>query len=120
VFALIPMVGAASVWVPASGYLFFVAANGNGPYWKPIFLAVWGVVAISLVDNIIRPWAMKGGTEMPAVVLFFSILGGIQAFGFVGMLLGPLVFVLLISLLDIYKELFRKGGPEYVDEEAKT
>ncbi|HVT02755.1 MAG TPA: AI-2E family transporter [Thermoanaerobaculia bacterium] len=109
IFSLIPMIGAAAIWVPAAGYLLFQYSNGEAALWKVIFMIVWGVAIVSLVDNVIRPWAMKGGTEMPAVVLFFSILGGIQAFGFVGILVGPLVFVLLMSIIQIYKDMFGKS-----------
>jgi predicted PurR-regulated permease PerM len=103
VFSLIPMVGAAAVWVPAAIYLFLNAAYHGSGHWRGFFLVAWGIMVVSLVDNIIRPWAMKGKTNMPAVLLFFAILGGIQAFGFVGLILGPLVFALVIPLVEIYK-----------------
>lgn len=103
VFSLIPMVGAAAVWVPATIYLFLNAAYHGSGQWRGFFLVAWGIMVVSLVDNVIRPWAMKGKTKMPAVLLFFAILGGIQAFGFVGLILGPLVFALVIPLVDIYK-----------------
>jgi predicted PurR-regulated permease PerM len=107
VFALLPLVGAAIVWVPAAIYLFLDAAyHSTGMGWG-IFMVVWGVGAVSLIDNVIRPWAMKGGADMPAVLLLFSVLGGVRAFGFMGILLGPLIFALLVSVIDIYKEFFR-------------
>ena len=59
------------------------------------------------VDNVIRPWAMKGRSQLPAIPLLFAVLGGLQAFGFVGLVLGPLVFALLMSIIDIYKRSFR-------------
>jgi predicted PurR-regulated permease PerM len=103
VFSLIPMVGAAAVWVPATIYLFLNAAYHGSGNWRGFFLVAWGIMVVSLVDNVIRPWAMKGKTKMPAVLLFFAILGGIQAFGFVGLILGPLVFALVIPVVEIYK-----------------
>jgi predicted PurR-regulated permease PerM len=108
VFALIPMVGAAAVWIPAAIYLFVAASYGDAGMWRPIFLVAWGALPVSLVDNVIRPWAMKAGTNLPAVVLLFSILGGLQAFGFVGLILGPLVFALLMVVVQIYEDFF--GG----------
>lgn len=111
VFSLIPMVGAAAIWVPASIYLFLAASYGDRGYFGAIFLVIWGVLVVSLVDNVIRPWAMKGGTDMPAVVLLFSILGGIQAFGFVGLILGPLFVALLITVIEIYRQLFVRPTP---------
>lgn len=105
-FGVLPMVGAAAVWVPASAYLLMAAAIGKLAWWKGIFLVLWGVLVVSLVDNLVRPWAMKGDTNMPAVLLLFSILGGIQAFGFTGILIGPLLFALLITVVDMYKLFF--------------
>jgi predicted PurR-regulated permease PerM len=106
VFALVPMVGPAMVWVPSAIFLFLgQGARGGGVGWG-LFMVAWGVLVVSLVDNVIRPWAMKGGLDMPAVVLFFAILGGLQAFGFVGLVLGPLVFALLDTLIHMYKNFF--------------
>jgi predicted PurR-regulated permease PerM len=107
-FSLIPMVGAAAVWVPASIYLFILASMGQIGWGWGIFLVIWGAAVVSVVDNLIRPWAMKAGTNMHAIVLFFSILGGISAFGFVGLILGPLVFALLVTVVAIYRDFFQK------------
>lgn len=104
--SLIPMVGAAAVWVPASVYLAIAASMGERPWWHAIFLAAWGAIPVSLVDNIVRPWAMKGKAQLPAIPLLFAVLGGLQAFGFVGLVIGPLVFSLLASIIDIYKKSF--------------
>lgn len=102
ILSLLPMVGAAVVWVPATVYLFIVGNTGHG-----IFLALWGVLVVSTIDNIVRPWAMKGGAQLPAIPLLFAVLGGMQAFGFIGLVIGPLVFSLLMSIIDIYKQSFR-------------
>ena len=107
VLSLLPFVGAALIWVPAAIYLFIAAAMGKAPYWQPIFLTAWGVLVVSTIDNIIRPWAMKGRAQLPAIPLLFAVLGGMQAFGFVGLVLGPLVFALFMSVIDIYKRSFR-------------
>jgi predicted PurR-regulated permease PerM len=104
--SLIPMVGAAAVWVPAAIYLVISASMGSRPWWQAIFMIVWGVLFVSLVDNIVRPWAMKGKAQLPAIPLLFAVLGGLQAFGFVGLVIGPLVFSLLMSIIDIYKSSF--------------
>ncbi len=104
--SLIPMVGAAAVWVPASIYLVISASMGNHHWWQAIFLIVWGMLPVSLVDNVVRPWAMAGKAQLPAIPLLFAVLGGLQAFGFVGLVIGPLVFSLLMSIIDIYKKSF--------------
>jgi predicted PurR-regulated permease PerM len=112
--SLIPMVGAAAVWVPASIYLVISASMGNRPWWQAIFMILWGVIPVSLVDNIVRPWAMKGKAQLPAIPLLFAVLGGMQAFGFVGLVIGPLVFSLLMSIIDIYKSSFSPKKTEGV------
>lgn len=104
--SLIPMVGAAAVWAPASIYLVISASMGARPWWQPIFMILWGVLPVSLIDNIVRPWAMRGKAQLPAIPLLFSVLGGMQAFGFVGLVIGPLVFSLLMTIIDIYKKSF--------------
>jgi predicted PurR-regulated permease PerM len=106
ILGLLPMVGAALVWVPAAIYLFIAASVGQRPYWEPIVLTLWGVLVVSTIDNFVRPWVMKGKAELPAIPLLFSVLGGLQAFGFVGLVIGPLVFSLLMTIIDIYKRSF--------------
>ncbi|MDQ3282486.1 MAG: AI-2E family transporter [Acidobacteriota bacterium] len=104
--SLIPMVGAAAVWVPAAIYLVISASMGSRPWWQAIFMIVWGLLPVSLIDNVVRPWAMKGKAELPAIPLLFAVLGGMQAFGMVGLVIGPLVFSLLMTIIDIYKRSF--------------
>lgn len=100
--SLIPMVGAGLVWIPAAGYLAYI----HGADWHAIFLVGWGVIVVGTIDNVIRPWAMKGGTSMPGIVLIFSILGGIKMFGILGILLGPLVLVVFVTVVGFYREMF--------------
>jgi predicted PurR-regulated permease PerM len=80
---------------------------GDRGWWAPIFLTIWGFAVVSVIDNVVRPWVMKGKAEMPAIPLLFAVIGGMQAFGFVGLVVGPLVFSLLMSIIDIYKRSFR-------------
>jgi predicted PurR-regulated permease PerM len=107
VMSLLPLVGAAAVWVPAAIYLYAAAAMGKAAYWQPIFLTLWGLGGVSVIDNIVRPLAMRGKSQLPAIPLLFAVLGGLQAFGFIGLVIGPLVFSLLMSVIDIYKRSFR-------------
>jgi len=105
VMSLVPMIGSAAVWIPAVIYLFVSGETGHA-----IFLTVWGAVVVSLIDNVVRTWAMKGKSELPAVPLLFSVIGGMDAFGVIGLVIGPLVFSLLMSIIDIYKHSF--GAPQ--------
>jgi predicted PurR-regulated permease PerM len=95
--SFIPMVGTFIIWGPAAGYLFF-----EGLYLKGTIMVLAGVFAISSADNILRPLIMKGKTKMPVLAIFFSILGGIKLFGFIGLIVGPLVFALFVSVFEIF------------------
>jgi len=114
ILSLLPMLGAAAVWVPATIYLFIDASIGGRGYFGAIFLAIWGILVVSTIDNIVRPWAMKGKSQLPAIPLLFAVIGGMQAFGFIGLIIGPLVFSLLMSIIDIYKRSFglRRSGSD--------
>jgi predicted PurR-regulated permease PerM len=108
ILSMLPMVGAAVVWVPATIYLGIQAYLGHGSWGWCIFMALWGVLVVSMIDNVVRPWVMRGRAELPAIPLLFAVLGGLQAFGFIGLVIGPLVFSLVKSVIDIYKESFRE------------
>lgn len=114
VLSLLPFVGAAAVWLPAAVYLYLLASMGERSYFGAIFLAVWGMVIVPIIEHVVRPWAMKGKMELPAIPLLVSVLGGIEAFGFVGLVIGPLVFSLLMAVIDIYKQSFG-GQPGEID-----
>ncbi|MGB6678069.1 MAG: AI-2E family transporter [Terriglobales bacterium] len=100
--SIVPVVGAALVWAPAGLYLIFA-----GTSWKGIFLLVWGVAVVSTADSIIRPWVVSGKVQLHPLVLVFSILGGVQAFGFLGLFLGPVIASVLGVLLGMMREEFR-------------
>jgi len=102
-FSFLPVVGAAIIWIPAAIVLL---AQGN--VGKGIFLLLWGTFAISTVDNIIRPWVIGGRTRLPMLLIFFSVLGGVKVFGFIGLVLGPVVLSIGLTLLEIFR---RKLAP---------
>jgi predicted PurR-regulated permease PerM len=97
--SLVPVVGAAIVWVPCGLYLIF-----TGALWKGVFVLLWGVLVISAADNIIRPWVVSGKVELHPLVLLFFILGGVEAFGFIGLFLGPVVASVLAVLYTMFRE----------------
>jgi len=66
------------------------------------------VLVVSMVDNVVKPFVMKGDVEMHGSVLFFALIGGLAAFGITGLLLGPLAIALFLALLRIYR---RDYGP---------
>src|SRR2546426_5978532 len=85
--------GAALVYVSASVWLLL-----DGRLTAGGLLLAWGVVAVSMVDNIIRSWFLRGAVRVPFLLGFFGVLGGITAFGAVGIFLGPIAIALLLAL----------------------
>jgi len=107
IMSFLPLFGTFSIWGPMVVYLFI-----KGYMLKGIILLLIGVFGISMVDNILKPIIISGKTKMPTIVVFFSVLGGIKLFGFIGFIIGPLVVILFITLFDIFKHL--EGGNGYV------
>jgi predicted PurR-regulated permease PerM len=99
--ALIPAIGAAGVCLFAA---LIEVATGH-PYMG-LFLAVWGIVVVGLIDNIVKPFLIKGDLEMGGAVVFFALIGGIGAFGMVGLLVGPLAVAAFLTLLRMYRRDF--------------
>ena len=103
--SIIPVVGSALVWVPVTIYLLVTGSIGKG-----LFFLIYSVVIVSSVDNIIRPWVVGGRVELHPLVLLFFIFGGVEAFGFLGLFLGPVVASVLAALFDILREELRQPG----------
>ncbi|MBI4949407.1 MAG: AI-2E family transporter [Deltaproteobacteria bacterium] len=103
-FSFLPSVGSAVIWVPAAIYLFVI-----GSYVKGIILVIWGVFVIGLVDNILRPFIVSGRTNLHPMLLFFSILGAVNAFGFIGVIAGPLILSVGQATVEIYQHYLLKG-----------
>lgn len=104
--AFVPAIGAGSVCLFAAAILYVTGHAG----WS-LFLAVWGLVVVALVDNLIKPFLIKAGMEMRGAVVFFALIGGLGAFGAVGLVIGPLVVALFLALLRIYLRDFRPRPP---------
>jgi len=96
--SLVPVVGTAIVWVPASIVLLALGHTGAA-----VFLVIWGIVVISGVDNVIRMVVIKGPVRMHPLLIFFSVLGGIKLAGLLGVVLGPLALAMVLALLEIYR-----------------
>jgi predicted PurR-regulated permease PerM len=94
IFSVLPAVGSAIVWVPAAIWLFALGDAG-----KAILLVVWGAVVVGMADNILRPLLLSGRTSMHGLLVFISVMGGMAAFGFIGLALGPIVIAALRILL---------------------
>lgn len=97
--SVVPVVGAALIWVPGVLYLFFQGATS-----KAVGLLLFCGLLIGSIDNLVKPLLMRGARRTPAVFVLFSILGGIAYFGMIGFILGPLILSFLLSLLAIYRK----------------
>ena len=98
-FALVPLVGTTIVWAPGA---IFLALHGD--YGHSIFLALWGVIVVGMVDNFLRPLLISGRAEVPTLAVFVGVMGGLSAFGFIGLFLGPIVLGLLVALFRYESE----------------
>jgi predicted PurR-regulated permease PerM len=101
--AFIPAIGAGGVCLSAALLLLL-----QGKVGMAIFLAAWGILVVGLVDNLVKPILVKRGLHMHGAIVFFSLLGGLAAFGTVGLLLGPLIVTFFLALVRIYQ---RDFGP---------
>jgi len=98
--SLVPLVGAALVWAPAAIWLAL-----SGSLAKGIVLAVVGLGIMGQVDNVLRPLLLSGKARLSMLVLIISLMGGVSAFGFIGVVLGPLVVALLTAIFESYEAL---------------
>jgi predicted PurR-regulated permease PerM len=96
--SLIPVVGTALVWVPAVGYLTIL-----GKWKASVFLGLWCLLAVGLVDNVLRPFLMRGEGKISPFYMFLAIIGGVQYFGLVGVLYGPLILGFAMVMLYVYQ-----------------
>lgn len=103
--SMIPLIGSTVVWIPTAGWLLL-----NGHYFKALFLALWGGLAISSVDNFLRPRLVGGRTRLHELLIFFSVVGGLQAFGILGIVIGPVLVAITLALLDVFRKADRPLG----------
>ncbi len=95
--SLVPVVGAALVWAPTALWLLMSGQVGRGTV-----LVVVGALGISMADNILRPLVLSGRSSASGLVIFIGLLGGVSAFGFIGLVIGPIVLVTAGSLLAVF------------------
>jgi predicted PurR-regulated permease PerM len=95
--ALLPVGGATFVWLPAAVWLLL-----SGSVTRGMVLLFVGIVILGNVDNLLRPLLLSGKAQVSTPVLIISLLGGLGAFGFIGIVIGPLVAALLTALLQSY------------------
>jgi predicted PurR-regulated permease PerM len=97
--SLVPIFGPALVWGPGALVLLV-----QGAWGKALFLFLWGALVVGMADNFIRPWVLSGRTEMNTLVVFFALMGGMQAFGFIGLFAGPVIFSVAMAVFRMLRE----------------
>ncbi|MGI5309207.1 AI-2E family transporter [Rheinheimera sp. WS51] len=108
--SFIPLVGTALIWIPAALYLGL-----TGEWGWAAFLVGWGIIVVGSIDNFLRPILMQGSSNMNTLMIFLSLIGGIQLFGLIGVIYGPIIFALTVVLLKLYAIEF-KGFLEQQDK----
>jgi predicted PurR-regulated permease PerM len=90
--SLIPF-GPPFVWLPAAIWLL---ARGDAA--RGLVLLAWGALVVSTIDNVLRPYFISQATKLPILMIFFGVLGGVSAFGLIGLFVGPIILVILLVL----------------------
>ncbi|WP_295470440.1 AI-2E family transporter [uncultured Pseudomonas sp.] len=101
-FSLIPM-GPPLVWIPATAWLVW-----QGEYGMAVFMGLWGTFVISGVDNVLKPYLISRGGNLPLVIVLLGVFGGLLAFGFIGLFIGPTLLAVAYSLLTNWVEEARR------------
>jgi predicted PurR-regulated permease PerM len=101
--AMIPVLGAALVWLPISIFVFM-----DAPGWG-IFVGIWGLFVVSLIDNFLKPILIGSQARMPILLVFCAILGGLNVYGFTGIIIGPILIAMLLACIRIYRDYYLPG-----------
>lgn len=92
-FLSVVPVGPPLIWIPAMLWLF----HEGRPGWA-VFMLVWGI-GVSSIDNVVKPWLISQGSDMPFLLILFGVLGGALAFGFIGVFLGPVLLAIVYRII---------------------
>jgi predicted PurR-regulated permease PerM len=102
--AVLPVLGAAIVWVPAALYLAL-----TGSWEKALILTAWGGIVVALIDNLLYPVMVKDRLRLHAVPVFIAVIGGLMVFGMAGIVLGPVVLVIATALANVWRRRMAQG-----------
>jgi predicted PurR-regulated permease PerM len=101
-FSMIPMAGAFLVWVPAAAYLTL-----TGAYLRAAILVGWGVLVIGTIDNFLSPRLVGHRASLHELLIFFAVLGGLEVFGVLGLVIGPVVVAITLALIEMVRQSYR-------------
>ena len=113
--ALLPLIGTGIVLLPAVSMLMF-----SGHWIKALILLAWGLIIVHPVDNLLRPHLIGSRTKLSTLYVFFALLGGLQAFGGLGVFIGPIVLAITVALLKFLREEKRAGGWSFDRETSQS
>jgi len=97
-FSPLPYIGTAVIWVPV-----VIALAVSGHWVSALFLLIWGVLLVSIADNVVKPYLIGSSTALHPLAVLLVLLGGAFAFGIKGLLFGPFVLTLTLAFLHIYQ-----------------
>jgi predicted PurR-regulated permease PerM len=100
--SMIPMAGAFLVWVPAAAYLAL-----TGAYTRALILVVWGVLVIGTIDNFLSPRLVGHRASLHELLIFFAVLGGLDVFGVLGLVIGPVMVAITLALIEMVRQAYR-------------
>lgn len=107
VLSVLPGVGTALVWIPAVIYLFIVGRTGAA-----IGVLAWCTTVVGTIDNLLRPWLVGKDTKLSDLLILLSTLGGIVLFGMFGIVIGPIIAALFVTVWELYGAAFKDVLPE--------
>ena len=105
-FALIPYFGTAIIWLPVALNLIFLGYLQNDSSYtiRGVVLVAYGILVISSIDNILKPKLIGTKAKVHPILILLGVLGGLSLFGFIGLILGPVILALLVTFVGIYEE----------------
>jgi predicted PurR-regulated permease PerM len=106
-FSMIPVIGSAAVWIPASIFLMV-----GGELWRGIALLIWGAAVVGQADNVVRPYVISQRANLHPLLVFVALLGGVKAFGVLGLFVGPVVLSATIVILEMLREANVEAGTQ--------
>jgi predicted PurR-regulated permease PerM len=108
---MIPMAGAFLVWAPAAIYLAL-----TGSWTRAVILVAWGVLVVGTIDNVLSPRLVGKKTRLHELLVFFSVLGGLDVFGVLGLVLGPVVVAITLALIEMVRQANRPPAETLPEE----
>jgi len=116
--SMIPMAGSFLVWAPAAVFLAL-----SGSWSRALILVAWGVLVVGSIDNFLSPRLVGKRTRLHELLVFFSVLGGLQLFGVLGVVLGPVVVAITLALIEMVRQANRPpeatlAEPTVIEEQA--